>query len=74
MTAEKLRPLRRAELLADNKQFVALAGEILRALRDTDDNSCAICGAPQGKQHRRAHVCFQLAKWCHATQYKAAEK
>ena len=74
MTEEpKLRSPRKDELLADNKEFVELAGEILRALRNTDDASCAVCGAKQGVQHARRHVCFQLTKWRHATQYKKDE-
>ncbi len=69
-TAPTFRPALRAELLADNKGFVELAGELLHAFRNTDDASCAICGAEQGAQHRREHVCFQLTRWRHATQYK----
>ena len=67
-----LRPPLRAELLADNKQFVALAGELLLAFRNTDDKACAICGAEQGVQHKKGHVCFQLVMWRAGTQYKKA--
>ncbi len=64
------RPPLRAELLADNKQFVALAGELLHAFRNTDDSSCAICGVKQGVQHRKRAVCFQLVMWRSDSQYK----
>jgi hypothetical protein len=69
-----LRPPLRAELLADNRQFVILASELLLAFRNTDDNSCAICGAKQGVQHRKGAVCRQLVEWRADTQYKAADK
>ena len=71
MTEEpKLRPPLRAELLADNKQFVTLAGDLLVAFRNTDDSSCAICGAKQGVQHRKGAVCRQLVEWRADSQYK----
>ena len=72
MTEEpKLRPPLRAELLADNKSFVALAGELLVAFRNTDDSSCAICGAKQGVQHKTRAVCRQLVEWRAHSQYKS---
>ncbi len=67
-----LRPPLRAELLADNKQFVVLAGELLLAFRNTTDNACAICGAEQGRQHKRSSVCRRLVEWRAGTQYKKA--
>ena len=73
MTNENLRPPLKAELLQDNAEFFDLAGDLLVAFRNTDDASCAICGALQGEQHRRGHVCFQLTKWRAATQYKKVE-
>ncbi len=66
------RPPLRAELLADNKQFVALAGELLVAFRNTDGAACAICGVKQGEQHRKRHVCRQLVEWRAHSQYKKA--
>ena len=69
-TGPSLRPPRRAELLADNKAFVALAGELLVAFRNTDDSSCAICGVKQGEQHRKRAACFQLVMWRSDSQYK----
>jgi hypothetical protein len=75
MTDEpKLRPPLKAELLADNKQFIALAGKLLVAFRNTDDKSCAICGAKQGEQHKKGHVCFQSALWRANSQYKKASE
>jgi hypothetical protein len=65
-----LRPPLRAELLADNKQFVALARELLLAFRNTDDKACAVCGAEQGRQHKKSSVCHQLVEWRAHTQYK----
>ncbi len=67
-----LRPPLRAELLADNKQFVALAGELLLAFRNTDNKACAICGAEQGVQHKKSGICHQLVMWRAGTQYKKA--
>ena len=71
-TAPALRPPRRAELLVDNKAFVVLAGELLVAFRNTDDASCAICGAKQGVHHKQGAVCFQLTTWRADAQYKKA--
>ena len=71
-TGPSLRPPRRAELLADNKAFVALAGELLVAFRNTDDAACAICGVKQGEQHRKRRVCRQLVEWRAHSQYKKA--
>jgi hypothetical protein len=65
-----LRPPKRAELLADNKQFVAIATDLLYAMRKTADGSCAFCGAPVGQQHRRGRICFRLVLWRSKTQYK----
>jgi hypothetical protein len=62
--------MRRNELLADNKRFVELAGELLHAFRDTDDRACAICGAGPGVQHMTGAVCGRLVLWRAATQYK----
>ena len=69
-TGPSLRPPLRAELLADNKEFVVLAGDLLVAFRNTDDNSCAICGIKQGVQHRKGAVCRQLVEWRADSQYK----
>jgi hypothetical protein len=69
----KLRPPLRAELLADNKEFVALAGELLVAFRNTDDHACAICGIRQGVLHRQGNVCRRLVEWRADSQYKKAE-
>ena len=69
-TGPSLRPPLRAELLADNKSFVALAGELLAAFRNTDDHACAICGIKQGVQHRPEFVCRQLVEWRADSQYK----
>ena len=59
----------RAKLLADNKAFIAMAGDLLEVLRETEDRSCAVCGAVQGKQHGAGHVCRALVEWRAITQY-----
>ena len=69
-TGPGLRPPLRAELLADNKSFVALARELLLAFRNTDDHACAICGIKQGVQHRPEFVCRALVEWRASAQYK----
>ena len=69
-TGPSLRPPLRAELLVDNKSFIVLAGELLVAFRNTDDNSCAICGSKQGVQHKTRAVCRQLVEWRADSQYK----
>jgi hypothetical protein len=66
----ELRPPRRAELLADNKQFVAVTTDLLYAMRQTADGSCCFCGTPIGQQHRRGRICFRLVLWRSQTQYK----
>ena len=44
----KVRPPTRKELLADNRAFVDLVGELVHTVRNTADKSCCLCGAPQG--------------------------
>ncbi len=67
----KVRPPTRKELLADNRAFVDLVGELLRTVRTTADKSCCLCGAPQGTQHKVGRICLRLANWRHSTQYKS---
>ncbi len=64
--------MKREELLADNKAFIEMAGDLLLALRETEDASCGVCGAIQGKQHRPGHVCRALVEWRARTQYARA--
>ena len=64
--------MKRDELLADNRAFIEMAGDLLLALRDTEDTSCGVCGAIQGKQHRAGHVCRALVEWRASTQYGRA--
>ena len=66
--------MKRAELFADNRTFIAMAGDLLEVLRETVDHSCAVCGAPQGKQHVAGHVCRALVEWRAKTQYGSGEK
>ncbi len=66
--------MKRAKLLADNKAFIAMAGDLLEVLRETEDHSCAVCGAFQGKQHVAGHVCRALVEWRAETQYGSDEK
>ncbi len=60
------------ELLADNKAFIAMAGDLLRSLRGTEGGSCVVCGAPRGEQHVDGHVCRTLVEWRATTQYGRA--
>ncbi len=67
----KVRPPTRKELLADNRAFVGLVGELLHVVRTTADRSCCICGSSVGKQHKAGRICLGLANWRHSTQYKS---
>ncbi len=64
--------MKREELLTDNKAFIAMADDLLGVLRETEDRSCAVCGALQGTQHAAGHVCRALVEWRANTQYGRA--
>ena len=64
--------MKRNELLADNRAFIDMAGDLLHALRETEDGSCGVCGVPPGKQHVAGHVCRALVEWRARTKYGSA--
>ncbi len=61
--------MRKDEIVAHNRDFVAMATELLHVLRGTEDRSCAVCGVNMGKQHRAGHVCRALVEWRHSSTY-----
>ena len=61
--------MRKDEIVAHNRAFVAMATELLHVLRGTEDRSCAVCGISVGKQHRAGHVCRALVEWRHSSTY-----
>ena len=65
--------MKKDELLAHNKQFITMAGDLLLILRGTDDSSCACCGAPQGVQHVAGYVCRALVEWRAVSNYGRPE-
>ncbi len=65
--------MKRDELLAHHRAFIAMAGGILRALRSTEDKSCSVCGAQAGVQHRAGLVCRSLVEWRRSAQYGSAD-
>ncbi len=61
--------MKRNELLAHNKAFIIMASQMLNAQRGTEDNSCSVCGAAAGVQHRAGFVCRALVEWRWSTRY-----
>ena len=64
--------MKRDKLLADNRAFIEMASDLVRALRETEDGSCSVCGVQQGQQHVAGHVCRALVEWRADTQYGRA--
>ena len=65
--------MKRDELLAHNKTFIKLATDLMHVLRQTDDGSCAVCGVPQGTQHRAGFICRALVEWRSSARYGGAD-
>ncbi len=61
--------MKRAELLAHNRDFIIMAAELLHVLRGTEDKSCSVCGAEVGVQHRAGFVCRSLVEWRWSARY-----
>jgi hypothetical protein len=61
-TIPRKQPLSKADLAETNARLVELVTDLLHVLRETEDNSCAACGAPQGKQHYADHPCREIVQ------------
>ncbi len=61
--------MRKDEIVAHNRDFVAMATELLQVLRGTEDRSCSVCGAKVGKQHHAGQICRSLVEWRHSSTY-----